>query len=462
MTSSSRLFLAAVLATVALRLVFAFLPATTDLHTKAVLAVPDAPEYIQLAENLVSHRVFSREARQPFTLELFRTPGYPVLIAPLVRLPAPLEVKVIVLQVLLSVALAWVVYRLGHEMDLGKPVAGLAALLVAVSPNLAFLSTKVVTETAFTLLLALCLLLYNRYRTRRAAYDLVGAGVCAGLLALVRPIAVCFSLVLAVDVFVRALGRKPRPRAAAALVPLAVAGLVVLPWVYRNGQQTGRYILSTASEHNLYLYNAATVLSSEQNIPLSESRNLMLAEAEERFGPLDSSDEPGFWLAVSRVATRHLLRRPLRTGAVQLAGMVGCLTSPISISPLWVHSGVSGDMEPHVFQRGLALVVKGRVASAFRLAWDQRMSRAGPFALVVVVLALFHTLLLLAFGTVAVVGKAGRPYLWLLPTIVYFTILPGPVGDARFRAPAEPMLALLAALGLYWVFGLKSGRNRPA
>jgi 4-amino-4-deoxy-L-arabinose transferase-like glycosyltransferase len=462
MTSSSRLFAAAVLATVALRLALVLLPTRTDLHTKTVLAIPDAPEYVQLAGNLASHRIFSRDSQLPFTPELFRTPGYPVLIAPLARLPGQLEVRVIILQVLLSVALAWAVYRLGLEMGSGASVAGLAALLVALSPNLAFLCTKVITETLFTLILALSLLLYNRYKRSWAVHHLVGAGVCAGLLALVRPIAVGFPLVLAGHVLVRAFGPRPRPRVATALVPLAVAGMVVLPWVYRNGQQTGRYILSTASEHNLYLYNAATVLSSEQNIPLPESRGLMLAEAQERFGPLDTTDEPGLWQAVSMVALRHLMRRPLRTAAVQVAGMVSCLTSPISINPLLVHSGVSEDMEPHVFQRALALAIRGRVVSAFRMAWDQRMSLAGPFALVVVALALVHTLLLLVSGVVAVAVSSGRQYLWLLPTIVYFTILPGPVGDARFRAPVEPLLALLAALGLSWVFGRRPGRsNRP-
>ncbi|UCG43911.1 MAG: glycosyltransferase family 39 protein [candidate division WOR-3 bacterium] len=459
---SSRLLSAALLATVALRLAFVLLPATTDLHTKTVLAVPDAPEYIRLAGNLASHRVFSRDVQAPFAPELFRTPGYSVLIAPLIKLPGPLEIKVIVLQVLLSVALAWAVYRLGLEIALSPSVASLAALLVAFSPNLAFLSTKIVTETAFTLLLAVSLLLYNRYKRHRSAHHLVGAGVCAGLLALVRPIAVGFPLVLAGHVLVRAFGPKPRPRVATALVPLAVAGMVVLPWVHRNGQQTGRYILSTASEHNLYLYSAATVLSSELNIPLPESRSLMLAEAQERFGPLDTTDEPGFWQAVSRVALRHVMRRPFRTGMVQIAGMVGCLISPISINPLLVHSGVSENMEPHVFQQALALAVKGRLISAFRLARDQRMSLAGPFASVVVALALAHTLLLVVFGVVAVAFRSGRRYLWLLPTIVYFTILPGPVGDARFRAPVEPLLALLAALGLSCVFGRKSGSNRPA
>jgi len=461
MTSSSRLFLAAVLAAIGLRLAFVLLPTSANLHTKAVLAVPDAPEYVRLADNLASHRVFSRDVETPFTPELFRTPGYPLLIALLASVPGSVEARVIVLQALLSVALIWTVCRLGLEMALRPPVAGVAGLLIALSPNLAFLSTKVVTETAFTLLLVVCLLLYNRYRTHWSTYNLVGAGVCAGLLALVRPIAAGFALVLTGHVLVRAFGPRPRPRVSTALVPLAVAGLVVLPWVYRNGRQTGRYIISTASEHNLYLYNAATVLSSEQNIPLAESRDLMLAEAEERFGPLDSSDEPGFWLALSRVALRHLIRRPLRTGMVQIAGMAGCLTSPISINPLLVHSGVSENMEPHVFQQALALAARGRLVSAFRLAWDKRISLAGPFALVVVAAAAVHTLLLLVFGVAAVVGSAGRQYLWLLPTVVYFTILPGPVGDARFRAPIEPLLALLAALGLSWIFGRKPDSRRP-
>ena len=41
-----------------------------------------------------------------------------------------------------------------------------------------------------------------------------------------------------------------------------------------------------------------------------------------------------------------------------------------------------------------------------------------------------------------------RGLLWLLLPILYFTFLTGTVGDARFRAPIEPLLCLFAAVAL--------------
>ncbi len=441
-----RLIVAAVLATVVVRIAMLTLP-STPLRTMTIESIADAVEYEQLARNIARNQVFSRDSVPPVRPELFRTPGYPMLIAPFYRFVRDPVILILLLQLLLSIMLVWAVRRFGLELGLSRATAGIAALLAGLSPNLAFLSTKVVTETAFVLLLTVCLLLFNRYRRTGGVSYLVGAGFCSGLMVLTRPIAILFPLLLAGHVLFRQL-RAGRFRPVQLLVPLACASIVALPWVMRNGRTSGRYIVSTAGEHNTFLYNAATVLAADKNISLADARDTMRLEAVNRFGRLDTSDEAGFWRKLSAVAWPHMLRRPLLTTAIQLAGCGACFLSPISLQPLMVHSGTRDTGEPRVFQRSMALAARGKFGPAIRLVYNQRLKGFGAFPLTVLILAALFQFGVLMFGVIGVFSGVGRSCRWLLLSVLYFTLLVGPVGEARFRAPIEPVLILFAAVGL--------------
>ncbi len=460
MTSTSRLLLIAAALSVSTRVLFLILP-STPLHTKTVESISDAAEYEQLAANLVQYRVFSQDAAPPFRAELFRTPGYPIFLTPFHAAFRDPTLAIVIAQFLLSLLLLWAVYQLASEIGLDRKTAVIAAFLVAVSPNLAFLSTKIVTETIFTLLLAVCLLLFNRYRRAARITDLVGAGLCSGLLVLIRPIAMFFPLVL-VGYAVFRMARTRKFTWYQPLVPLVCALVVVLPWITRNGRLTGRYIISTAGEHNLFLYNAATVVAAERNMTLAQARDAMRHEALETFGTLDTTNEAEFWQRLGTIARHHVLRYPLAAAKVQALGFTANFASPISIQPLMIHSGAGLFGQAHLFQRAVGLLSRGQVKAAVRLAWNERLGRLGVFAAVVLIGSSLFLLILIVFGLIGLFHKSGRGLLWLLLPVCYFTMLTGPVGEARFRAPVEPILAVFAAIGIAAVFRFRSEKQTPA
>ena len=450
MTSGSRALLVAVALAVVVRVGLLVLPIGTGLATKVVEPVADASEYLQLGGNIVEHRVFSRDEAAPFRAELFRTPGYPLFIAPFFLLDDSPLLAIIIAQIVLSLLLVTLVFSLCRELELSNAAAGAAAMLVAVSPNLAFLSTKTVTETLFCLLLVLCLLLFNRYRLEGRVRNLVATGVCSGLLVLIRPIAIGFPLLLGLLVLYGALRGKVRfwhP-----LLPLLCAALVVAPWVMRNGRRTGRLTVSTAAEHNLYLYNAATVVAAKKNVSIAQARDIMRAEAQEQHGPLNVDDEARFWSAVTPVAWRWVRSDPVTALKVQALGFVSCFVTPVGIQPLLVHAGADVG-PPRVMQRTLALLSRGRLREAALLLWQERLAHLPVFATVVLGVASLHLLLLLAFGLVGLVRRGSSGFAWLLLPVLYFTLLAGPVGEARFRAPIEPLLCLFAGVGLAALLG---------
>jgi 4-amino-4-deoxy-L-arabinose transferase-like glycosyltransferase len=451
MKSASRLLATSLLLAVLTRLGFILLP-RVPLETKAVTSIGDSHEYIAIAHNLVNSHTFTRDTVPPLRPELFRTPGYPLLLALPLALFGPALAWPLLLQLLLSLVTVWLTWRLALELGLGPGTSAFAALMVGLSPNLAFLSSKLVSEALFTPMLLVCVLLLNRYRQSGRALDLIGTGVTCGLLVLVRPIATFFPFVVAV--YLLRLGLSPRfathrSSLIAPIVFLACASVVVAPWIIRNGSKTGRYIISTASEHNIYLYDAATVLAAEKGITIPQARDLMMNEAQAKFGRIDTTDEATMWQKLAAVARPHLLRKPALAAPVWLFGVAADFLNPISVGPLLIHAGSSpAPGSANLLQSSLALLAKGRVTQAFTKAWQVRVGGVPLFILVVLACAALFNLILIWFGFASLFLPRTRSLLWLLLPILYFTLLTGTVGDARFRAPIEPLLCLFAAVAL--------------
>lgn len=458
MKSASRLLAAALLLTALTRFVFILLP-QVPLDTKAVASIGDSREYIALARNLVSSHSFTRDTVPPLRPEIFRTPGYPLLLALPFAVFGPTLVWPLLLQLLLSLVTVLLTRKLAIELGLGSVTSAFAALLVGLSPNLAFLSSKLISEALFMPLLLVCVLLLNHYRLTGRTRDLIGTGVCSGLLILTRPIATFFPLLLALYVLFRVhrssfiVHRSSFRVHPSSFIPplvlLASASIVVAPWVIRNGQKTGRYIISTASEHNIYLYDAATVLASEKSITIPQARDSMMAEAQARFGPIDTTDEATMWQKLSAVARPHFFRRPALAAPVWLFGVFADFLNPISVGPLLIHAGSSpAPGSANLLQSSLALLAKGKVTQAFSTAWRVRVGGAPLFILVVLACAALFNLILIWFGFASLFLRRTRSLFWLLLPILYFTLVTGTVGDARFRAPIEPLLCLFAAVAL--------------
>jgi 4-amino-4-deoxy-L-arabinose transferase-like glycosyltransferase len=448
MRSASRLFAAALVLAAVVRVLFIALPAV-PLKAKAIDSIGDAREYAALGENLARRQVFSRDSAPPYRPELFRTPGYPLLLAVPFAVFGSSLAWPLALQVLLALGIVLLSRRLALELGLEPASASVAALLVALSPNLAFLSSKLVSEMLFSLLLVACLLLLNRFRKHGRTADLVATGVTSGLLVLTRPIALFFPLVIGGYVLWLKL-RDRKLRFWQPLVPLACASIVALPWVVRNGVQTGRYIVSTASDHNTYLYTAATVVAAEKGISLTAARDSLMAEAVARFPGLDSNDEASFWQRLAQVGRDHIRRRPLLAVKVSAAGFLGSFILPISVGPLIIHSTGQAEVpgQANAFQRVIGLAARGRLGQALATARDSRLRGLPGFAAVVLSAALVFNLVLLVCALAALFPKRNSGLLWLLLPILYFTLVTGTVGEARFRAPIEPFLAILAATAL--------------
>ncbi len=447
MKSAKSQLIAIVLSAIVARLIVLWLPPQVSIRTKAIDAVSDAREYDALARTLWQDHRFSRDNSPAAGPELFRTPFYPLAIAPGAAFPNGTIIWGLLLQLMLSVLLVISTRQLGLELGADDRQARFAALLVALSPNLAFQATKLISETLFSLLLTITILLLIRTLRADRVTDALATGIASGMLVLTRPIASYLPLVFGLQLLLRL------PLRVSALRSTLLLGtgvlLSLLPWGLRNWHQAGYPGISTAALHNLYLYNAATVLAAESRTSLAEARDSMRTIALKRYGSLDSFSEATYWQRLGSVASEVCRQHPLRTVLVQTAGFFTTMLTPLGFQPLLVHCGASGYVSapPHTMQNTLGLLTAGRIGAAVTLIWRSRVSLLTPIAALLLLLATVHLGVLL-WGSLRYLFRRDRIARWLLLPVLYFTALPGPVGEARFRAPIEPLLAILAAVAL--------------
>jgi 4-amino-4-deoxy-L-arabinose transferase-like glycosyltransferase len=304
----------------------------------------------------------------------------------------------------LGTLLVALVGLLGRRIG-GDTVGLVAAAIAAVSPNIWVNDGLVMSETltALTVVGTLFAALWWRERpsTRRAAV----VGALCGLAILAR---VEFALLvpLLVLVFAFTLRRPWSERRKQALVAVGVALVVIAPWV---GFNLSRFHDPTFVSTNDGLTLAGANCDSVYH---GSSTGFWSLACGENPPPGDQSQVSS---ALRRRGLDYMKHHAARVPAVVLArlGRTWSLFRPLDM----VQLNRGEDREPWVTRLGLV--------------------------------AYYPTLLLAIAGVVALWRRRSRAVLWalLVPAVVVTLNTMVTYGQTRFRAGAEPTLALLAAVG---------------
>jgi 4-amino-4-deoxy-L-arabinose transferase-like glycosyltransferase len=220
---------------------------TRTLATRIV----DEQQYSQIARSLVAGNGFAWGPGRPTSI---RPPLYPALLATVWAVSPDNLQAVRILQILLGLATAMLVYLLGSQVY-GPTVGALAAAGFWLYPSFIFFNFLVLTETLFTfLLVAFVLLTVVLVQTPRA-WIALACGLTLGLAALTRSI--LWPLPLILCPLLAVLIRAPFARRVA-LPCLVLAGYVtvVAPWAIRNTRLQGVVtIVDTMGGINLRMGN---------------------------------------------------------------------------------------------------------------------------------------------------------------------------------------------------------------
>jgi 4-amino-4-deoxy-L-arabinose transferase-like glycosyltransferase len=188
-----------------------------------VFIIPDSENYFLPGFQLSRGFGFELEAR--------RAPMYPLFIAAVVSGMGQHLVSLALAQHVLGLATVGLTYWLGRA-TFGRPAGLIAASLVALNGSLLISEQTVSTETLFTTLIATAALLGVLVLRRGPAWLLAAQGFVLALAALSRPVGLSLLPILPVLLLIN----RPSWRRWLGMCALYAAGatVVLLPWMVRN------------------------------------------------------------------------------------------------------------------------------------------------------------------------------------------------------------------------------------
>jgi hypothetical protein len=371
---------------------------------QALALLPDQRGYLDLARNLLRGNGLNYvDERFEQTVHAARTPGYPAFIA----LCGGSVQAVRAVQSIFDTSTALAIYLLARRITQNTRVGLFAAALVAFNPFLIYFSALLLTETLFTAMLAWAMLVLL------SARGWIGGIIMMVLAIYVRPSGFALPVVLAgfaayARDALRAAGSRqtsassvewrPGSLRRAVLATTLTAALMVaalFPWAWRNHRIVGRWIWLTSNDGiTAYdgLHPGATGASDQSFVTqLPHVKEMRESQRSEFF---------------AGEAKRFVKEHPAE--AIRLAIAKICRTwSPVPLS----------DDFGRPLYRAIALL--------YALPFDALLI-AGVFA--------------------RRLPRAAIGFL-LLPALYFTAVHAFSVGSLRYRVPAEPPLAVLAALG---------------
>jgi len=396
-------------------------------HQERVYA-PDSRDYIELSTSLVQEDGFQRNG-QP---EIFRTPGYPLLLAAGATWKGSWWRAVLIAQMVIDVALVHLTFVLGW-MLVGERAGLIAAALQAISPLAIASAARILSDSLYSLLFIVALLLVIHHMRAGRWWPLLAGAAVMGAACYVRPVGLVMAAVFAVGLLASAgKGRWTRAGAFAGVVCLAVA-----PWVVRNAIAADYLGFSSFAGDSMYRFAAPEVIAATEGIPADQAREIL----KETDAIASRGQTPGQAAAARRgEALRIIGSHPCLYAEIHLKGDLGVLlpgaTDILELTGLT--EGNRGTIDV-LHREGLAAAVRhyfGGNSLAIILV--------GPLLVVMVVQYL---------GTVACVVRRFSfqmpPEVYLAAAVVVVTVLlPGPSGLPRYRLPITPLLCMAAGAGL--------------
>jgi 4-amino-4-deoxy-L-arabinose transferase-like glycosyltransferase len=395
-------------AALVVRLGWALAQPVTD---EAIDRLPDQREYLALGRNLLHGQGLKFfDPRFGDEVWAYRTPGYPLLVAACGGSVRAVRVA----QAFLDTSTVLAVYLLARRW-LGRGAALVAGAIVAVNPYLIYFTGLVLTETLFICMLAWGMALVvgegdregergrqGEGETRSAGWGqtgwwLLGVLVLVGAI-LVRQSALFLPLAVAVGAALvnRGAGtpyhrRWPLPVGATVVL---ITLLVLLPWGWRNKRVVGTWVWTTTNG-GITAYDG---LNPDATGASDQSFVASMPELR-RMGEVDRS------AYLSEQAKEFVRRQPRRVAELALM-KAGRMWSPVPLSQEyggWKYRTV-----------GLVYSVPLYLACALGISRRTTLPRAAKVLL-------------------------------LIPAIYFTAVHMLSVGSLRYRIPAEPPMAVLAA-----------------
>ena len=216
------------------------------------VAYSDAESFVRVAENILSHGVFSESYGAPFVPDSLRTPGYPLFLALFLWLKVSF-MGIAMIQNFFAGITAVLIYRLAKLLFFSASAGVIAALIFSFEPVSIYWSNLLMSDSLFGFLLILAAYLFVKNR-------LYWFAAVLGFSALVRPVGLYFFPIFLVAYSLRVYFEKSQnifSVSKKALVMICVFLTVLSPWFLRNKIVFDSWEFSSAGWVNLTIFTLA-------------------------------------------------------------------------------------------------------------------------------------------------------------------------------------------------------------
>ncbi len=419
---------------------------------KSLLYISDSLTYLQVANNVIHHGIFSMEIPAPLIdgsaattsfiphPDNFRTPLYPLFLIPFILLKTSLYVPVVVQSVILSAAMV-LFYLLGRRL-VPEPVAALATIALAFEPFGALIGAQIMTESLFLIWFILSVLyLLLAIKEHSPRYLLIGAGLL-GLAAITRPVAFYLGILI-IPIAALFMGLKTHWKKG--LLAVTLFCLVASPWLYYNFFIIKTTEFSSLSSFDLYAYHgkyfdlwrASRGADPGDRLPFIDL-NTVNATFDGRAIPLLKSTGLAYIKAHPiEYLWYHLLRLP----ALYTDSGYSSLLNGVPFLHLNFDSVTGGVFDGLVWSRPKTTLATLRHQPVL-------ISLLGADLLFVIITLLAAAHPLIYFRRFR---QWPRELLLVLALLIVYTGLASPIGGARLRIPVNFFLFLLAFHSLWLI-----------
>lgn len=392
---------------------------------------PDSIGYMSIAERLMERGDF--QAGGP---DLTRPPIYPAFLAASLALSGGSETVVVFIQFVFGGGIGAALYQLGRL--LGKKGVGFsAALIFGLMPNPILWSTTLLSDVLFAFLLIWTWYFLIKYLVHGGWQASLLSGFGLGLAILTRPVGLIF---IPLWIGVVLVGSKKRIFKSeiwkGGLVILLMVGVLCLPWAYRNLRIWDQFTISPIASRNIREYVAPAVMADVQGISLEQARTIL--------EPLSEQDQVlniEYW--------KIILRHPISYLKLYALGIASTIFGP-------GHSVIRALLQSDFQGSGAqTFLLEGRLLEMIKVLWEYLNSSESGLVIWLTVSAFAFQL---ASYTLAVLGwtsqyRSGKGVQRVIAVggllvLAILLLIPGPVGNSRFRVPADPFLAWFAAAGV--------------
>jgi len=396
----------------------------------------DALQYHISAKQLVNQGKFLVPDSE---VDVFRTPGYPIFIYCIYKIWGIKPYIVLFMQIFINLASVYVLYSIVRILFNNK-VGIISALLFNFEPDHLYYTFSLLTETPFVFIILSASLSLVYYLKRDKLVYLIVTSLLTGIATLIRPIAVYFPLILVLiigfyQIHYKKSGFSKTIKRIVTLIFTYV--LTISPWLIRNFSLYGYPGLTSLSGQRLLYYDVAYTIKRTEKRSIDKIR-----------GELDSlvtsrSDQtrlgnPFYKSKVKKeVALDYLKQHKFDYFKTQLLGMIN------------IYSSMEYKAIVQRFLRKQVIPINIEYKSYDKFSVDLGRFKSLPPYLIIV--GFFYTILLIFYYATALGGlilliKDKEYFLTfsIMGVILYFTILTGVVGVARFRLPISPFYIIFS------------------